>query len=195
VPSGSGGPPAGSAERFAVNSVPRGEAQPFGAAPTRPDLDVPCTESHQPITMPPVPGFASRAHMTHSASASGLNLSIHREPVSVWERPGWDGSRERIAITRWLLGVGGGALALEGLRRRSVSGALLTCAGGSLAWWALVKQGNLEDARHRVHLLLERVGWLREDRVHDESEQSFPASDAPSWTPTVGTGLRHQGRR
>jgi hypothetical protein len=133
--------------------------------------------------------------MTHPASASELNLSFHRDPISVWDRPGWNGSPERVAVTRWLLGVGGGALALEGLRRRSLTGALLAGAGGSLAWWALASGSDFDARRQRLFQLLERIGWRQGDRVHDESEQSFPASDAPSFTPTVGTGIRHQRAR
>jgi hypothetical protein len=34
--------------------------------------------------------------------------------------------------------------------------------------------------------------WRGSDRVQDESAMSFPASDSPSWTPTVGTGLRRR---
>jgi hypothetical protein len=119
----------------------------------------------------------------------GLNLTTHRAPESVWDRSGWDGTRERLAMTRWLVGIGGGALALQGLRQRSVAGSLLAGVGGGLAWWALTGEGDLSDARRWFAAVIERAGWVSEDRVHDESAESFPASDAPSWTPTVGTGL------
>jgi hypothetical protein len=124
----------------------------------------------------------------------GLNLTTHRATESVWERSGWDGNREKLAVTRWLVGIGGGALALQGLRQRSIAGSLLAGIGSGLAWWALTGEGDLSEARRWIGQAIERVGLRPEDRVHDESAESFPASDAPSWTPTVGTGLSGRTR-
>ena len=123
-----------------------------------------------------------------------LNLTTHRASTSVWDRRGWDGTRERLAMTRWLLGIGGGALALQGLRKKTMLGGLLAGIGGSLAWWALSGEGDLSEARRRLTHLAERAGWYRDDLVHDASADSFPASDAPAWTPTVGTGLSGRTR-
>jgi hypothetical protein len=123
-----------------------------------------------------------------------LNLTTHRAPASVWDRRGWDGTRQQLAMTRWLLGIGGGALALQGLRQRSVSGSILAGLGGSLAWWAFTGEGDLSDARRFIGQLIERAGWRTEDQVHDASADSFPASDAPAWTPTVGAGLTGRPR-
>jgi hypothetical protein len=124
----------------------------------------------------------------------GLNLTTHRAPASVWERRGWDGTREQLAVTRWLVGIGGGALALQGLRQKSVAGSILAGIGGSLAWWAFTGEGDLSDARRLMSRFVDRMAPGREDLVHDASADSFPASDAPAWTPTVGTGLRGGAR-
>jgi hypothetical protein len=137
--------------------------------------------------------------MHNSSSERELNLRTHRAPTSVWDRRGWDGSRERLTLMRWLIGVGGGALAIQGLRLRSVTGGLLAGFGGGLAWWALTGEGDLSEPRRWLGRILDQAPWHREDLVHEASADSFPASDAPAWTPTVGTGIRHQtsptGRR
>jgi hypothetical protein len=123
-----------------------------------------------------------------------LNLTTHRTPASVWDRRGWNGTPEQLATTRWLVGIGGAALAVQGLRQRSVAGSLLAAVGGSLAWWALTGEGDLSDARRWFCALSERVGWRREDRVHDASADSSPASDPPASSAAVGTGLRGGSR-
>ena len=56
-------------------------------------------------------------------------------------------------MTRWLLGIGGCALALQGVRQKSITGGLLAGIGTSLAWCALSGEGDLSEARRRfTHL-------------------------------------------
>ena len=129
-----------------------------------------------------------------NSNINELNLTVHRAESSVWNRRGWDGSRE-VDVMRWLVGVGGAMMAVQGLRRRDVAGSMLAGIGGSLAWWAITGHGDLSDAKRWAGSVLDRTGWRQQDLVHDASADSFPASDPPSFTPAVGTGVRVQAAR
>ena len=128
--------------------------------------------------------------MEYTSGELNLTAITHRAPASVWDRDGWNGNRERLALTRWLVGLGGAALALEGVRQRTVKGGMLAGLGGTLAWWALTGEGDLSEARRWFTRAMERAPWRHEDSVHEASDESFPASDPPSRTAAVGTGLR-----
>lgn len=151
------------------------------------------------------PDFASQPDMEHTHAADeGLNLGQHRSDTSVWDRRGWDGTTERHSAIRLLVGIGGGALALQGIRLGTWKGRMLAGLGSTLAWWAITGEGDLTEARRWFTDTLQGangpLAWARNraatgDTVTDASAESFPASDAPAWTPTVGTGLRRSPGR
>jgi|SRR5579864_8826724 len=128
-----------------------------------------------------------------TTNTSGLNLTAHRAAASIWDRRGWDGSAE-IAVSRWLIGVAGTVLAIQGIRQRSATGSMLAGLGGGLAWWALTGRADVSGARRWFASVFDRFESRRADLVQDASADSFPASDAPARTATVGTGVRHHAR-
>ena len=80
---------------------------------------------------------------------------------------------------------------LQGMRQKGFTRTVLTGIGGTLAWWAVTGDGELPEVRRWVDVIAERITGRAADPVHDASADSFPASDAPSFTPTIGTGVRH----
>lgn len=110
------------------------------------------------------------------------NLAPERGP-NVWDREGW--SAESGPQNRWLQGLGGAAIAVTGAALAAVGGTMIYRAtrgraAGSVSAMPVEAMSSSEAVPQQANTL--------EDVVARESAQSFPASDSPSWTPTMGAG-------
>ncbi len=116
-----------------------------------------------------------------------MNLMVPRGDKSVWDKPSFGSTLSTYDQEKWMAAACGTSLVMFGSRRGGFTGGLLATAGAVLTFRAVMGRRDMGVAREYIDRQLKERGWRATDQVAEASEQSFPASDSPSFTPAAGS--------
>jgi len=122
-------------------------------------------------------------------SDGAMNLTVQRGEKSVWDSPGIAGILSSYDQERGLTAAWGSAVAVIGGRRGGFVGGLLATLGSTVAVRAAMGRRDFHVAREWLDRTLRERGWRPKDVVDTSADESFPASDTPSWTADSGATI------
>jgi uncharacterized membrane protein len=122
-------------------------------------------------------------------SDGSMNLSVQRSEKSVWDAPGLAGTLSNYDQERWMAVACGSALTVLGARRGGFGGGLLATIGSTITIRAALGRRDVHVVRNWLDSAMRERGWRAKDVVGESSADSFPASDAPSWTADSGATI------
>jgi hypothetical protein len=96
---------------------------------------------------------------------------------------------EWAGVRRWMVWLAGSSLAAAGLRRKSIGGVALALAGGAAAYRAAHGHDDVKSLQAWLSRAAASSPGPRLDPISATLDDSFPASDPPSWTPATGVAL------